>query len=369
MILKKLKVGTQVKVKLSKELGPNRYKVIDQFGNEGLLIVKGNLRIKNNQVSVWVKQIDSRKQMYYYVNSYFGKYSITQNISQKYLTAIDKIFTDPKKLSSDDISTLKGMCNRCLKHDQWDWYTTWEYLGKPHYSELRLFVKKSILIRDQIRENDFSGINGFKDEFINLLTHMRFRLMKKFEISDDEVGHAPANVSSELWSSLSQSSRLSMKIAIRFYQLNHSYLAMYFFSTLEREVNNKYIRPHVESLAHLERSDQKKYHIVESILTGKSHFSLGAIKFIHTFINSENACTRSEIIATYRSLIIGEIDNFNQLTEKIYGKKFQTLNIIDIRNGLAHGDDHISSMIDTSFFELLIDFMLTSHDPLLSFVR
>ena len=51
-------------------------------------------------------------------NAYFGKFSISKNIANKYLKIIDAIYDTPLEVTDEDISVIKGMVNSCIWHDQ-----------------------------------------------------------------------------------------------------------------------------------------------------------------------------------------------------------------------------------------------------------
>lgn len=58
----------------------------------------------------------------------------------------------------DDLSILKGMFNRIIKQDQWDWFTVSMYFDYPNLYELRQFVNFIVSLRRAILEDDSDAI-------------------------------------------------------------------------------------------------------------------------------------------------------------------------------------------------------------------
>lgn len=54
----------------------------------------------------------------------------------------------------DDISIFKGMINRCIKQDQWDWFTVYSMFYYPDINYLKRILPKVIELRRYIKENN-----------------------------------------------------------------------------------------------------------------------------------------------------------------------------------------------------------------------
>ena len=52
------------------------------------------------------------------------------------------------------LSDFKGMCNRCVKQDQWDWFTVYSAFGSPEVSRLKLIVSAIPALRNALRSED-----------------------------------------------------------------------------------------------------------------------------------------------------------------------------------------------------------------------
>ena len=141
--------GQQVKLKIVDRLSEKKALVEEvSRGHTGLLIIKGELRInKSGIINAWVLEEPkgSSSADYLFGNSYFGKFSISQSISDNYCRIIKSLYRG-EKVTDGDISILKGMFNRCIKKDQWDWFTTYKYLGYPNDQTLRHYEKNCYFV-------------------------------------------------------------------------------------------------------------------------------------------------------------------------------------------------------------------------------
>lgn len=54
----------------------------------------------------------------------------------------------------ENISWVKGIFNRVVKQDQWDWFTVNMYLDYPRYSDIRVIVSELATLRNAIKKKD-----------------------------------------------------------------------------------------------------------------------------------------------------------------------------------------------------------------------
>ena len=102
----------------------------------------------------------------------FGMAPLKPNTAQKNKNAIASVLVfvegtgsiNPKSFV-DDISWVKGIFNRVIKQDQWDWFTVNMYLDFPSYQNMKQIVLAlSTLRRAILDRNDSLG----KDSIIRL---------------------------------------------------------------------------------------------------------------------------------------------------------------------------------------------------------
>lgn len=70
----------------------------------------------------------------------------------------------------DDLSRVKGIFNRVVKQDQWDWFTVYMYLDYPPRQDIRSIVSALAFLRRAIIETD----NDLGRKSLKLLQENRF---------------------------------------------------------------------------------------------------------------------------------------------------------------------------------------------------
>jgi cold shock CspA family protein len=86
----------------------------------------------------------------------FGMAPISANMRKRYdeaaLSVTDFIIGNISilDLAADNISELKGMFNRCVREDQWDWFSVHAEFGHPSKSEMRAIVQGLKVLRVQV---------------------------------------------------------------------------------------------------------------------------------------------------------------------------------------------------------------------------
>ena len=358
-----MKLGDEVRVKIIDYISDTKARVTDVSNeNPGILMIKGNLRVlKDGTVNAWVIQHNKKTGEYKYGNAYFGKFSISRAISERYKSILRSLYESPEKITADDISYLKGMCNRCLKKDQWDWFTTYKYLGYPVFPLLREFVKDSVNLRDQIRNGNYDNLSVFRGKYHNLLSSMLFHLSEDIEVDDQDVDIPIPDFDMTLWKRMSIESRKNIITAERLTDKSSLYILMHYFVTLEQEFRIHFIEPFVDSLTK-EPSEiecyQDTYKRTHDILLGKVDFTLGTIYFLGKFVSNQQARVNSMAIRMFYEFLGQKTDEFVTICSMISTDSINGIPLPKIRNGLAHGDAAIISNINKSTFIYLRSYLL-----------
>lgn len=358
-------IGETAVLELGKQINERTYRVVNVNSNEeGILKVKGRLRISQDGcVKAWIIQYDSNKRQYVYGNAYFGKYSISPGIQERYIAIIQRIIANPQAVTSDDISVMKGMANRCLKRDQWDWYTTYEYLGYPASSFLHQFVADCVAVRDEIKDNRRDRLSDYRAKYGFLFNNMLFHLGDNW-IVDIDSDIPVRGLDLHLWERLSEESRKNLIILEHAESRSSIFVLMHYFVTLEQEFYRHIISPFIDNnKASLENStcSIQRYSQTHDILIGKFHYSLGAIPFLGRFVGSQQACSSSLAISSFTIYLGSEIDAFKEICQLIDRTRISSLPLVSIRNGLAHGNSDIINKIDEHAYKELRSFLL--EDP------
>lgn len=90
----------------------------------------------------------------------FGMAPISDRMRSRYDAAVRDISLLVKgelsiqDLNVEQLSELKGMFNRCVRQDQWDWFSVYSELGRPPSSQLRRLIQDLVGLRRACQESD-----------------------------------------------------------------------------------------------------------------------------------------------------------------------------------------------------------------------
>ncbi|NVZ08214.1 hypothetical protein HW932_02935 [Allochromatium humboldtianum] len=353
-----MKLGRQLDVRIIDYISDRKARVVDENNkNPGILLIKGkpNER-KNGIIKAWVIQYDRNQGLYLYANAYFGKHDISQGLTERYVGILRKMFDHPEELIDTDISFLKGMCNRCLKKDQWDWFTTYKYLGYPVHPVLREFVADALVQRDKLRTGDYVGLPEFRRKYQFMLSSILFHLTEELEDENLYVDIPIPDFDQIQWKKMSYDSRRNLKIAERIFKKSSLFSLMHYFVTLEQEFDGHFIQPFID--LHRNKLSQTSCHDVRyqrthDVLVGKSRLTLGAVNFLSAHIKSNNACAKSEAVRMFSDFLELKRDAFSELCSLIAETRVNGIPLPQLRNGLAHGDVDVTAHIDGAAFDNL----------------
>ncbi|WP_171434775.1 cold shock domain-containing protein [Pseudomonas aeruginosa] len=90
----------------------------------------------------------------------FGMAPISRTMRKRYDEAVQSVLDyilgniALGEMSPEEISELKGMYNRCVREDQWDWFTVHAELGSPSKRDMRAIANGLKLLRLHALENN-----------------------------------------------------------------------------------------------------------------------------------------------------------------------------------------------------------------------
>ena len=90
----------------------------------------------------------------------FGMAPISDRMRERYDGAVRSVSAfisgglGLKEVSPESISELKGMFNRCVRQDQWDWFSVYSEFGRPPISRMRHIADELIILRRACLEKD-----------------------------------------------------------------------------------------------------------------------------------------------------------------------------------------------------------------------
>ena len=94
----------------------------------------------------------------------FGMLPISPRMQPRYDCVIQAFLdflhgkTSLSEISLDDLSELKGMFNRCLRQDQWDWFSVFTRFGEPEQRHMTQIVGMLKLLRRSIIDDNHKDI-------------------------------------------------------------------------------------------------------------------------------------------------------------------------------------------------------------------
>lgn len=103
----------------------------------------------------------------------FGMAPLSKTMRERYDNAVrgltlflqGEICVDEIRLET--LSEVKGMFNRSIKKDQWDWFTVYERLGYPPKGEMQYFVSRLVELRRSIRDLEPEKVKTIKNELVH----------------------------------------------------------------------------------------------------------------------------------------------------------------------------------------------------------
>jgi hypothetical protein len=341
----------------------------DENNISGILMMKEKKELKlrsNNTVKAWIIKIEGDK--YIFSNSYFGKFTISESISKRYVKILEKILGYSKEqVEPNDISELKGMVNRCLKRDQWDWFTTYSYLGYPSTKIMRRFVDEAIILRQELKEGNTGRLDSFISNYQYMLISIYSHLSGNAKLDTERLDIPLLGFDKNLWDKLQENSRENLILVEQMNKQVSKYMLMHYFVTLEQEFLHNFIKPFQLKY----KNEIKTFKVyspywetTHKLLCGTTHFSLGAVYYLGKCFWDKDASTASEAINNFVNFIDNK-EQFIQICDDIASKIICGLKIKDIRNGLAHGDHSISNTIGHSAFDDLRNFLFIKPEEIL----
>lgn len=103
----------------------------------------------------------------------FGMAPLSDTMRERYDNAVRTLifFLRAEIIASEvelnSVSELKGMFNRSLRKDQWDWFTVYEQLGHPPRGEMHYFVSELTNLRINLRDRDAESIERTRNDLLS----------------------------------------------------------------------------------------------------------------------------------------------------------------------------------------------------------
>lgn len=115
----------------------------------------------------------------------FGHAPLKKETEYKNRKAIILLYKNLKDedatIDLDAISLVKGLLNRCLRKDQWDWFTVYTLFGRPELNQLKKIVPLLTSYRTAIKNDELLKAEEIKKKLIeqDILDLFKVYLRKK----------------------------------------------------------------------------------------------------------------------------------------------------------------------------------------------
>lgn len=249
---------------------------------------------------------------------------------------------------NDEINSLKNQI-KVAKHQNLKLLQDKKTIEKS-YTILTQELKK--IQKDSYRTDD--------EKVKGMLERIYLALYKNDDWRMDE------NNISKIWDRLSPLTQKNIKLAMDLFQLfkRADMASFLLISCLEIELNHNFFMPFKKSSSYQSIKDfkcnNKRYEIVHESLCKKDIYpTMGTIPFVGRAVDSPKANSASEIIKRFTDFLGKEKDSFCKICKEIdtYRIGLNQFSIINIRNGVAHGDVDIEQQCDQRCFTDIKNFL------------
>jgi hypothetical protein len=179
-------LGTELMATVTEEAGPGRWRAeTDALPEDWVAIVRmrGGSAPSAEPKAYWVFDVDEKRRRAYLSDSDFGRLPISDRMRPRYASALADVLrllseeeSVPRTQLASSVSEVKGMINRCLRKDQWDWFSAYEVLGKPDRGWMRWTVDTLDRLRRALRDADETAVAAACSKLREIGATERFRV-------------------------------------------------------------------------------------------------------------------------------------------------------------------------------------------------
>lgn len=181
-------LGKTIQCNILTKISNDSFEVFSHSLSNSKLILKTHstqLYQSNDIVETWVFKIF--KDTIFLSDSNFGRLPASDRMRPRYIKSINNILSLRKNnlynISPDDFSEIKGIFNRCLRKDQWDWFSIYSALNFPPEELLVKLIKYFSKGREVLKSNtfDYHEFCYHIDMIINNLINLQSVLITESE--------------------------------------------------------------------------------------------------------------------------------------------------------------------------------------------
>lgn len=167
-VAKTLALGTELVATVTEEGRAGRWRATTDALPEGWTAIVRTRRGSSpsaEPTTYWIFGVDQKNHVAFLSDSDFGRLPISDRMRPRYASALADILQmlpeegeAPGNSLAPSISEVKGLINRCLRKDQWDWLSCYEALGRPDRRWMRRTVEMLDRLRRALRDADEAAV-------------------------------------------------------------------------------------------------------------------------------------------------------------------------------------------------------------------
>lgn len=222
-------------------------------------------------------------------------------------------------------------------------------------SENRQLDKGIVILREQVRELQRNDDSSDFDKIEEIAYKLNL-LSPQTDAMSDKVEQFQA-----IWDRLDRTTKKDIKMSIAMFEKFDSFdLALFpMIRSLEHEMNQNFFIPFHNSKAYIairrpycNNSYYLKTHDA-LIKNPRTHPTIGNIPFIGRAMNDRKAQEASNVINAFNTFLGRKKKAFVEICNALdtYRLGTERYRLVDLRNGIAHGDDNITTKIDKECYD------------------
>ena len=188
-----MRIGDRVNTRLVTQINDTRWKVESPSFPKDITAIlvsrSSKLYNQNDLESFWIFDIQNNQILM--SDTQFGRLPISDRMRPRYIHSLQSIISyldSPQHtdlIQPDDLSEVKGMLNRCVRKDQWDWFTVYDAFDYPPIGVLAKTAKIFGELAKAYKKNDKAGIEHAIGNILelNIKTILNNGLTKILEIT------------------------------------------------------------------------------------------------------------------------------------------------------------------------------------------
>ncbi len=172
-----IQLGDDVTARVEADLGDGKWRVhASQLPSEVEAVLNSRtarLYQQGDTETLWVYDVKRDARLFLLSDSGFGRLPISDRMRPRYMRALREVVgflsrpPDGPECDAEALSEVKGILNRCVRKDQWDWLAVYRALGHPPVNLLRLAATHIGSLARAVRTGDKPGLRRYAEILVD----------------------------------------------------------------------------------------------------------------------------------------------------------------------------------------------------------